>query len=143
MSGVSADSAAALDNALQRLLGGQPLRTDGALTVTNLAREAGVSRATANRATDTLARLRVALAARAEPDNTSAPTIMRERIKQLEAELAQRKRDENQDILELRRRAHILAQHVQALTLDNDALRKALANQNVLLRMPDVRQAPP
>lgn len=42
-----------------RLLGGRPERTDCALTVSNMAREAGVSPATANRAVVLLAELRV------------------------------------------------------------------------------------
>lgn len=50
-------SEAALRAAMARLLDGRPERTDGALTVSNLAREAGVSRATANRAVDLLAEL--------------------------------------------------------------------------------------
>ncbi|MGW7542587.1 hypothetical protein ACWGKQ_15960 [Streptomyces sp. NPDC054770] len=40
---------------MTRLLAGQPQHTDGALTKENLAREAGVSHATAHRATDVLA----------------------------------------------------------------------------------------
>lgn len=40
-----------LRNAMERLLSGQPTRTDGRLTKTNLHIEAGISRATMNRAT--------------------------------------------------------------------------------------------
>jgi septal ring factor EnvC (AmiA/AmiB activator) len=40
-----------LRNAMERLLSGQPTRTDGRLTKANLHIEAGVSRATMNRAT--------------------------------------------------------------------------------------------
>ena len=43
MSAVSPATAAALEEAMQRLLEGRPARTDGALTIANLAREAGVS----------------------------------------------------------------------------------------------------
>lgn len=46
---------AALREAMERLLAGRPLRTNGALTKNNLYREAGVSRATMNRATSLLA----------------------------------------------------------------------------------------
>jgi hypothetical protein len=45
---------AALNEAMHRLLDGRAHRTDGSLTITNLAREAGVACATANRAADIL-----------------------------------------------------------------------------------------
>ena len=50
MKPVSRTTEQALRAALARLSSGNPLQTDGRLTVANLAREAGVSRATANRA---------------------------------------------------------------------------------------------
>jgi len=53
-------SEAALRAAMARLLDGRPEHTDRALTIANLAREAGVSRATANRAADLLAKFRAA-----------------------------------------------------------------------------------
>ena len=52
--GVSALTERKLREAMARLLAGQPLRTDGALTKENLAREAGVSHASVHRATDVL-----------------------------------------------------------------------------------------
>ncbi|RZE59688.1 hypothetical protein C0Q98_14350 [Streptomyces albidoflavus] len=52
---VSTTTAAKLREAMQRLLAGEPVRTDGALTKENLAREAGVSHATVHRAGDILA----------------------------------------------------------------------------------------
>jgi hypothetical protein len=53
--GVSAKAEKALREAMSRLFAGSPVRTDGKLTKNNLWREAGVSRATMNRATDVLA----------------------------------------------------------------------------------------
>jgi hypothetical protein len=50
MKPVSHTTEQALRAALTRLASGNALQTDGRLTVANLAREAGVSRATANRA---------------------------------------------------------------------------------------------
>lgn len=50
MSALGAKSEAALPAAMARLLDGRPERIDDAPTVSNLAYEAGVSRATANRA---------------------------------------------------------------------------------------------
>jgi hypothetical protein len=58
MSAPGAKSEAALRAAMARLFDGRPEPTDGALTVPNLAREAGVSRATANRAVGLLAKFR-------------------------------------------------------------------------------------
>ncbi|RST25313.1 hypothetical protein EF908_00360 [Streptomyces sp. WAC04770] len=52
---VSAATATKLREAMARLLAGQPLRCDGALTKENLAREAQVSHATVHRADDILA----------------------------------------------------------------------------------------
>lgn len=53
--GVTAQTADALRAAMQRLFAGQPQRTDGRLTKQNLWQEAGVSRATMNRAQTILA----------------------------------------------------------------------------------------
>lgn len=52
---VSAATETKLHEAMARLLAGQPLHTDGALTKENLAREAKVSHATVHRAEDVLA----------------------------------------------------------------------------------------
>ena len=59
MKPVSRTTEQALRAALTRLASGNALQTDGWLTVANLAREAGVSRATANRAPSILSDLRV------------------------------------------------------------------------------------
>ncbi len=61
---VSHATETALRDAMARLLDERPARTDGRLTVANLAREAAVGRATANRATTVLAAYREAIAAR-------------------------------------------------------------------------------
>jgi hypothetical protein len=58
MKPVSHTTEQALRAALTRLASGNALQTDGQLTVANLAREAGVSRATANRAPSILLDLR-------------------------------------------------------------------------------------
>ena len=74
MKPVSAATEQALRAALGRLMAGAPVRCDGRLTVANLAREADVSRATANRAVAVLVDLRQAaaqgLAERCEADRT-------------------------------------------------------------------------
>lgn len=61
MKPVSATTEQALSEAMARLFDGCPGVTDGRLTVVNLAVEAGVSRATANRALKVLAVFRQAL----------------------------------------------------------------------------------
>ncbi|WP_407179689.1 hypothetical protein [Bradyrhizobium sp. STM 3562] len=81
-------SAAVLRAAMVRLLDGRPPRTNGALTVANLAREAGVSRATANRAADLLAACRAAEA----HQRRSSPHALKQRIRTLEAALGNRSR---------------------------------------------------
>ena len=53
--GVSARTATALREAMDRLLAGRPQRTDGRLIKDNLWKEAGISRATMNRASRIMA----------------------------------------------------------------------------------------
>lgn len=53
---------------------------------------------------------------------------MREQIRKLKTELTEYKRAERPELTELRQRVHILTQHVQALTLDNQALRHTLSD---------------
>ena len=123
MTTVSPATADALEEAIQRLLEGRLARTDGALTIANLAREAGVSRATANRAADVLARFRDHLD---QADGEDPPSTLRGKIRSLTAQVAELKRREKQEITDLRATVSTLAQHVQALTLENQALRSAL-----------------
>ena len=59
---VSAPTHQALRSAMDRLLAGAPKESDGRLTIVNLAIEAGVSRATANRAEQIIADFRHAIA---------------------------------------------------------------------------------
>lgn len=58
MKPVSVQTEIALRAALARLAEGQPTRTDGRLSAANLAREAGVARATVHRAAAILAQLK-------------------------------------------------------------------------------------
>lgn len=95
---------------MARLLDGRPERTDGALTVSNLAREAGVSRATANRAVDLLAEFRAAEARH----RRSTPQALKDRVRSLEAEL---RAVRGAGMAELRALTRTLAQHIQLLTL--------------------------
>lgn len=110
MTALGPESEAALKAAMERLLTGRPERTNGALTIANLAREAGVSRATANRADDLLAKFRAAEAGQLR----SSPKALKERIRALEAEL---RAVRGAEIAELRALVRTLAQHIQVLTL--------------------------
>jgi len=94
---VSRANETALHEAMERLLAGRAVRTDSRLTIANLAREAGVSRATANRAAAVLTAYRAAVAAL--KGRGPEPAGGRE------------KRGEE------RRAAHIHAQHIQARAL--------------------------
>jgi len=119
----------ALRSAMDRLASGTAQRCDGELTVSNLAREAGVSRATANRAAEVVAelhRLRSTLPIAGAEGDQRAETL-RERIRHLEAELASATRSARGEDADLRRRASLLAQQVQALSLDNHRLHEQVA----------------
>lgn len=109
---VSPSTEQALRAAMQRLLSGAAVRTDGRLTVVNLATEAGVSRATANRAIAVLTEFRSAAASR------------RAREVRVEAALAG-SREES-------RNAHILAQHIQARALHKKQEEQRAARADVL-----------
>lgn len=134
MTAVSPMTADALEEAMQRLLEGRPARTDGALTIANLAREAGVSRATANRATAILRQFREHLSTAADAD---LPDTLRDKIRTPTAQLAELRRSEHQEITDLRSTVSTLAQHVQALTLENHALRTALEKDAGVTRISD------
>ncbi|MER9647966.1 hypothetical protein [Mesorhizobium sp. M0199] len=129
-------SEAALRAAMTRLLDGRPERTDGALTVSNLAREAGVSRATANRAVDLLAEFRAAEARH----RRSSPQALKERVRSLEAEL---RAVRGAGMAELRALTRTLAQHIQVLTLqvaERDAVIAGL--QDELARSNEAKVVP-
>jgi len=72
---VKGSTRAALETAMLRLLEGKSLYTDGALTVVNLAKEASVGRATANRATDIIKRFQAAVEARKDAAERDAEQV--------------------------------------------------------------------
>jgi hypothetical protein len=97
---VSTSTERALREALTRLFSGNAARTGGRLTVANLAREAGVSRATANRAPAILAELRETTAEAARLSEFKKP-----RAPQIDAERNQRELE------------NVTAQHAQVRAL--------------------------
>ena len=102
----------ALREAMARLLAGRPVKTDGRLTVVNLAIEAGVSRATANRAVGLLVDFRRAVAAL--------------RVRGPSAESARAGVEEES------RNEHILAQHIQARALHAKLQERRAAGADIL-----------
>lgn len=81
---VSSSTEKKLRNAMERLLAGQPARTDGRLTKANLHVEAGVSRATMNRAAAVMADWEAAV--------RSDTTPRSRRVVELEATVAELKK---------------------------------------------------
>lgn len=107
--------------AMDQLCNGTSQRTDGQLTVSNLAKEAGVSRATANRAEAVLAEFHHRIMALEEtPEKLPG---LRDQNRELERRLAQVMAEKNQIIAELQATVTLLAQQIQALTLENERLR--------------------
>ncbi|MEV5787353.1 hypothetical protein AB0L42_41295 [Streptomyces sp. NPDC052287] len=115
-------------------MAGEPHHGDGSLTVAALAREAGISGASAYRATEALETFRQRV-----DERTSGPDVLatlRERIRELQGELREARRARHEEITDLRRSVDTLAQHVQVLTLDNGRLRAELGRQNTVTVMP-------
>lgn len=113
MKPISTKTKAALFAARDRLLAGKATKSDGRLTIANLAAEAGVSRATVYRAPN-LAR---SFQATATSRNRRSQAKPARRIAALEAELAAAHAREAEELRDLRALNNILAQQVQALTL--------------------------
>ena len=136
MTSLGPKSEAALRAGMARLLDGRPERTDGALTVSNLAREAGVSRATANRAIDLLAEFRAAEVRH----RRSSPQALKERVRFLEAEL---RAVRGAEMTELRALTRTLAQHNQVLTLQVAERDEVIVGlQNELARSNEAKVVP-
>ena len=136
MTSLGPKSEAALRAGMARLLDGRPERTDGALTVSNLAREAGVSRATANRAIDLLAAFRAAEVRH----RRSSPQALKERVRFLEAEL---RAVRGAEMTELRALTRTLAQHIQVLTLQVAERDEVIVGlQNELARSNEAKVVP-
>ena len=114
MTPVSAATLTSLRDAMARLLSNRPIRTDGRLTVANLAREAGVCRATANRAETVLNEFR---AARGDRRRAPVARSSKARIKELEAEVTLLRGQERQEVCQLRQAVQMMAQQIQALAL--------------------------
>jgi hypothetical protein len=107
--------------AMDRLCNGTSRCTNGQLTVSNLAKEAGISRATANRAEAVLVEFHNRIIAFQEAPE-KLPDL-RDQNRELERRLALVTAEKNQIIAALQATVTLLAQQVQALTLENERLR--------------------
>lgn len=132
---VSADTTKALTAAMERLLAGKPSCTDGRLIKENLYREAGVSRATMNRAPDILAEWdrRTAATGARTPGEARRDT----ELDTLRATVKDLKRERT----ELQGRLDAAATVIAALHHDNAALREELAEQGTVVALNPRRAA--
>ncbi len=87
MTAISPATEKKLRDAMQRLLAGQSKRTDGRLTKANLHVEAGVSRATMNRADAVIAEWNIAVGTQAAPRDSQIVEL-REAISKLKQSVA-------------------------------------------------------
>lgn len=122
---VSARTATKLREAMARLLAGQPLYTEGALTKENLAREAQVSHATVHRADDILAEWNTKVA---RPVLRTPGEVTRdETIAQLRKQL----REARAEITHLSGKLDALATVTANLYHENLALKKRDSNRRL------------
>ncbi|MEV4840381.1 hypothetical protein AB0K05_38155 [Nonomuraea sp. NPDC049486] len=118
--GVTAQTADALRAAMKRLFAGQSQRTDGRLTKQNLWQEAGVSRATMNRAQTILAEWDAHVAEHGTV--TRGEARRDDEIADLKRKLA----DKTRECGTLQRRLDAAATAIAALHHDNTLLREDL-----------------
>ncbi|MFF2964443.1 hypothetical protein ACFVT1_37435 [Streptomyces sp. NPDC057963] len=134
---VSAATATKLREAMQRLLAGEPIRTDGALTKESLAREAGVSHATVHRAEDILAEWD----AKVPRQVLRTPGEVR-RDKEIDT-LRRQLREVKQQVTELNGKLDALATVTANLYHENLALRRKQGHNRRMAALPDADQRLP
>jgi predicted RNase H-like nuclease (RuvC/YqgF family) len=132
---VSAVTEAALRNAMDRLIAGRPVKTDGRLTIANLAAEAGISRATVYRAPAIVHAFEAAATARGRRSQTRGAKT----IAALKAELTTLQGRERAELRELRAMNHVMAQRIQALTLLTVEQKRQIAALHEELSRPERR----
>lgn len=123
----------ALRAASERLLRGEPTRSDGSLTVASLAVEAGVSRASAYRHPRVLAEFQNLVADR---EDAAAPsTSLRQEVQTLKAAERRLRQEHAREVRELRSSINVLAQQVQLLALENQRLSMAADRSDRVTRI--------
>ena len=125
--GVSPRTATRLREAMDRLLTGRPKHTDGRLIKDNLWKEAGVSRATMNRATEILADWNTRITAC--DGFTPREARKNDELATLRAALA----DKTRECTELAHRLDAAATAIAALHHDNTLLRQGLDHRGQLV----------
>jgi hypothetical protein len=132
---VSPKTEQALRQAMDRLFSHRPRRTDGRLIKDNLWKEAGVSRATMNRATTVLAEWdhrQAATNGAGPPRKTQTPEVQR---------LRQRLRKSSRRCHQLQQQVDAAATVIAALYANNTALREQLAARTTPVRNLDLFRA--
>jgi uncharacterized protein HemX len=109
-----ADTEKKLREAMQRLLANKPRRTNGELTVVNLAREAGVGRATVYRVEGLVEEFLQARDRLIEEDAERHPAARADRLAKT---LAEERTASRERIRELEEQVETMAQQVNALSL--------------------------
>jgi hypothetical protein len=133
--GVTAQTAAALREAMDRLLAGRPQRTDGRLVKDNLWKEAGVSRATMNRARLVMAEWQARVA---ECDGlTPGEARKNDEVHKLRAALA----DKTRECTQLHHQLDAAATAIAALHHDNTLLREELGRRGEVVDLDTRRSA--
>lgn len=118
-----------LNDALDRIIRGRPVRTDAKLTPSNVAREADVGRATLYRFPDILTDI-----ARAQSNlSETEPLHLIETVKRLKTELNNLRRTENAKARQYKEVAVRCAQHIQALALALRIRDEELAERDKLI----------
>lgn len=123
---VSTRAEKALREAMERLFTGRPARTDGKLTKNNLWREAGVSRATMNRATDVLADWD-------DHIGQSPASLHDQRQTQEIADLRRQLKNNRQERQQLQDQVDAAATVIAALLAENTALREQATKQSAVI----------
>jgi predicted RNase H-like nuclease (RuvC/YqgF family) len=127
---VSAATETKLREAMARLLAGEPLHTDGALTKENLAREAKVSHATVHRAEEVLAEWDAKVT---RPILRTPGEVQRD---ETIADLRKQLREAKAQVTELQGRFDALAAVAANLYAENLALKKKLGSSRRLASVP-------
>jgi len=115
---VSADTERRLREAMKRLFNGEAVSTDGAFTLANLGREAGLSPATVHRAVRIKAEFAAEVGRRRAEEALAQLARRQEQAGNMKRKLAER----NQELRAMREAADLLAQQVQYLHLRNQCL---------------------
>ncbi len=124
--GLSATAEKALREAMERLFTGRPIRTDGKLTKQNLWREAGVSRATMNRATAVLVDW--------DTHVNHSPASKHDQAQTAEiARLRRQLRDNRHERQRLQDEVDAAATVIAALLAENTALREQIAKHSAVV----------